>query len=255
MNDRWRLTDKKALITGATKGIGRAAAEELMRLGAEVFIVARNGEEIESRLKEWRSNGWKAQAVAADVAKPEDRKKIFEMIDALWGSLEILVNNVGTNIRKKALEYESDEYDFLLNTNLKSVFEMCRLAHPFLKKSPSGSIVNIASVAGLTHLRTGSPYAQCKAAILQMTRNLAVEWATDGIRVNSVAPWYMRTPLAEAVLKDEAYLSSVLARTPMGRIGEPEETASAVAFLCMPASSYITGQCLTVDGGFSIYGF
>jgi Tropinone reductase 1 len=114
--------------------------------------------------------------------------------------------------------------------------------------------VNVLSVAGLTHMPTGAPYAMSKAALLQLTRNLAGEWAGDGVRVNAVAPWYTRTPLVEKPLQDDTYRRYVLERTPLGRIAEPEEVASVIAFLCMPASSYMTGQCLVVDGGFLING-
>ena len=124
-----------------------------------------------------------------------------------------------------------------------------------LKKSGEASIVNISSVAGITHLRSGAIYGITKAALIQLSRNLAVEWAGDMIRVNAVAPWYIETPLTSTVLKDENFMREVLNRTPMKRIGLPEEVAAAVAFLCMPASSYITGQCLAVDGGFTSYGF
>jgi Tropinone reductase 1 len=116
-------------------------------------------------------------------------------------------------------------------------------------------VVNNASVAGLTHLRTGAPYGMSKAGMIQLTRNLSAEWAEEGIRVNAVAPWYIRTPLADQVLRDPAFREEVLNRTPMGRVGEVEECARAIAFLCMPAASYITGHCLVVDGGFSIFGF
>ena len=115
--------------------------------------------------------------------------------------------------------------------------------------------MSVASVAGLTHLRTGAPYAMSKAAIIQLTRNLACEWAADGIRVNCVAPWYIDTPLVQPVLQDPQYLKDILDRTPMARIGTPQEAAAAIAFLAMPAASYITGQCLAVDGGFSQFGF
>ncbi|MDQ4140366.1 MAG: SDR family oxidoreductase, partial [Bacteroidota bacterium] len=112
-----------------------------------------------------------------------------------------------------------------------------------------------SSVSGLNHLRTGAIYGMTKAAMIQLTKNLAVEWAGDNIRVNALAPWYIRTPLADAVLQNQEYLNDVLSRTPMGRVGEPSEVAAAAAFLCMPAASYITGQCLAIDGGFSVYGF
>lgn len=124
-----------------------------------------------------------------------------------------------------------------------------------MKKSDQGNVINISSVAGQKHLRTGSIYGMTKAAIIQLTKNLAAEWAEDGIRVNAVAPWYIKTPLAETVLMNKVYYNTVISRTPMKKIGKPEDVSAAVAFLCMPAADYITGQCISVDGGFTIYGF
>jgi Tropinone reductase 1 len=189
------------------------------------------------------------------MSKEDDRIKLFDEIKNVWDSFDILVNNVGFNIRKKIIDYGEDELNFLLDTNLKSTFANCRLSYPLLKNSGNGSIVNIVSVSGLTHIRTGAPYAMSKAAVIQLTRNLAVEWAQDNIRVNSIAPWYIKTPLTEPVLNIKEYYDEVIKRTPMKRTGNAEEVASVAAFLSMPASSYITGQCINVDGGFTVYGF
>jgi Tropinone reductase 1 len=254
-HNRWNLKGRRAVVTGGTKGIGRAVAEELLALGAEVLLTARNEKETQDFVSQLQAKGLTAYGVAADVSTPDGRQHVLNTVSATWGGMDILVNNVGTNIRKKTPDYSAQEVDFLLDTNLRSTFGLCQLAYPLLKRSGSGSIINVSSVAGLTHVRTGAVYGMTKAAMVQLTRNLAVEWAPDAIRVNAVAPWYIRTPLAETVLQNPDYLNAVLDRTPMRKIGEPEDVAAAVAFLCMPAAGYITGQCLAVDGGFTVMGF
>lgn len=253
--NKWRLDRKRAVITGGTKGIGLAVAEEILNLGGEIFIVARDQNLIDDRLNEWKQKGFTAYGFAADVSTKQGRNDLFKAIKETWNNFEILVNNVGTNIRKKATEFTLEEYEYIMSTNMTSNFEMSRLAYPFLKATGDAAIVNLVSVAGLTHLRTGPPYGMSKAAIQQLTKNLAVEWAKEGIRVNAVAPWYTRTPLVEKLLQDEAYYKDIIDHTPMGRIAEAEEVSSLVAYLCMPAASYITGQIIAVDGGFLIQGF
>jgi Tropinone reductase 1 len=252
---RWSLKGKKALITGGSKGIGAAVAEEFLSLGADVFIVARSEPDLNSRVDEWTAKGWQARGMSGDVGEPRVREEVITRVRKHWGKLDILVNNAGTNVRKKTPAYTDEEYDLILRTNLTSAFDMSRKAYPLLKSAGGGSIVNVASVAGMTGVGTGSPYAMSKAAMIQLTRTLAAEWGADGIRVNSVAPWCIRTPLAGEVLRRPEYLASVIARTPLGRVGEAEEVAAAVAFLCMSEASYITGVCLPVDGGFLSSGF
>jgi Tropinone reductase 1 len=253
--NRWNLQGKYALITGATKGIGKAIAEEFLALGANVMIVARNADELDNLLRKWQDQQLLVIGAVADISKPADCERVAQHVETNWGKLDILVNNVGTNIRKKTTAYSASEYHMLMQTNLASAFHLCQLFHPLLKSSAQGSIVNISSVAGLTHVRSGSIYGMTKGAMNQLTKNLACEWAEDGIRVNAVAPWYIETPLAKAVLQDQSYLDNILQRTPMRRIGKPEDVAAAAAFLCMPGAAYITGQCLAVDGGFTVYGF
>jgi Tropinone reductase 1 len=254
-SSRWSLTGQVALVTGASKGIGAAIAAELLALGATVLAVARKADTLEAQVAEWQAQGLDAHAFAADLSQPTDRQALLAEVAKRWPQLHILVNNVGTNIRKPTTDYSSEEYRHVMATNLDSAWELSRAAYPLLQAAGHSSIVNISSVAGLVHVRTGSIYGMTKAAMVQLTRNLAAEWAGAGIRVNCVAPWYIKTPLANTVLQNETYLKQVVDRTPLGRVGEPEEVAAAVAFLCLPAAGYITGQTLSVDGGFSVNGF
>ncbi|GGG38049.1 SDR family oxidoreductase [Hymenobacter glacieicola] len=252
---RWNLTGQVALVTGASKGIGAAVATELLTLGATVLAVARTASDLEQQVAQWHQQGLNAHALPADMSTPAGRAHLLATVGQQWPQLHILVNNVGTNIRKPTVEYSEEEYRYLLATNLDSAWELSRGVQPLLVAAGGGSIVNISSVAGLAHVRTGAVYGMTKAALIQLTRNLAVEWAGLGIRVNCVAPWYIKTPLAAGVLGNEAYLNEVLSRTPMRRVGEPEEVSAAVAFLCLPAAAYITGQTISVDGGFSVNSF
>jgi tropinone reductase I len=257
MNSRWRVDGQVALITGASAGIGRAAAAELCGLGADVLLVARDEGALELCVNELKEQ-FPARHIlhfAADVSDAEQRQEIFDWVEDLQLGLQIVVNNAGHNIRKATMDYSEEEWRSIFETNIFAGFELSRFAYPLLKQHANSSIVNVGSVSGLTHVRTGSPYGSSKAAMHQLTKNLACEWAADGIRVNAVAPWYIRTRRTSDVLAQPDYFDEVMERTPMGRIGEPEEVAAAIAFLCMPASSYITGECISVDGGFMRYGF
>ena len=253
-SSRWRLDGARAVVTGGTKGIGLAVVHELIALGARVAAVARGEAARDTTLESAASRGL-FHVVHADVASPAGRNAVVAGLPAGWDRVEILVNNVGTNIRKPSLDFSEDEYQRVMDTNLTSAWELTRLLHPRLKASGRGAIVNIGSVAGLRAVGSGAVYAMSKAALAHLTRYLSAEWAADRIRVNMVAPWYTRTPLAAPVLDQPDVMAGIVARTPMGRVASPEEIAAVVAFLCLPAASYVTGQEIAVDGGFSVFGF
>ncbi|MBL7851867.1 MAG: SDR family oxidoreductase [Cyclobacteriaceae bacterium] len=241
----WTLQGKKALITGGTKGIGKAIVDEFVGLGAEVIAVARDLSLAEKNPS--------AQYLEGDITDPTFRQQLLYKTKLDWGMLHVLVNNVGTNVRKKFTEYAEEEYRSLFETNLFAMTELTRAAHELLVKSGNASVINIASVAGSVDVQSGPPYGMTKAAIIQLGRHLAVEWAPV-IRVNTVSPWYIRTPLTEPVLSQPDRLERILSRTPMGRVGKPEEVAGLVAFLAMDQAGYITGQNILVDGGMTCKG-
>jgi tropinone reductase I len=233
----WTLQGKKALITGGTKGIGLAIAREFLELGAEVLVVARNTKTIQGKVK----HSANLFTFEGDLSTETFRAALVKRVSENWGKLDVL-------------DYTESEIRQLFETNLFSLVQLTHSCYPLLRKSGNASVINMASVAGSTDVQSGPPYGMTKAAIIQLTKHLAAEWSTDRIRVNAISPWYIETPLTEPVLSNPERLAKIIDRTPMGRVGKPEEVASLAAYLAMDKSSYITGQNIAVDGGFSVKG-
>ena len=248
----WNLENKKAVITGGTKGIGKAAVLDFVKLGAEVLFTARNAEDVKNLEDSLRSDGYKATGIVSDASIKKDQLELTEWLEKNWGTVDVLVNNAGINIRKKAQDYSEEEYRKVLEINLISPFELSRKLYPLLKESGKASIINVASSAATQDVGTGAPYAMSKAGLLQQTRSLAVEWAMDGIRVNAVSPWFTETPLTRSLLEQQEKIDPIVKRTPLKRVAQAKEISSLIAFLAMEKSSYITGQNIVADGGMSI---
>jgi 3-oxoacyl-[acyl-carrier protein] reductase len=233
------LEGKTALVTGASRGIGRAIASELAAGGATVVIGYRSGKDDAEALAAELGG----RAVAADVSNPEDAVRLVEEA----GDIDILVNNAGLTRDGLLARMSDDDWRTVIDTNLSSVFYTCRaVCRPMMKKR-AGSIVNISSIVGVHGNWGQTNYAASKAGIIGFTKSLAKELGSRNVRANVVAPGYVKTQLTD-VLPEEA-TAAMLTNTPLGRLGEPEDIAGAVRFLCSDAASFITGEVLLVDGG------
>lgn len=248
------LKGRNAVITGATRGIGRAIALAFAEAGANVVLISRNQEELNKTKVEAEEFGVKVDTICNSV---HQYKAIVEKMDEILGesSLDIFVNNAGMNIRSRAIDVTEEEWSEIVHTNMKSAFFLAQAAARRMVPNQHGKIINISSVGGAIALRTGVVYAMTKSALIQMTKNLAIELGSSNIHVNGIGPWYFPTSLTEKLLEDEQYVKEIIDRTPLNRLGKLEEAAGAAVFLASDASNYITGQTLMVDGGMTIYGF
>jgi NAD(P)-dependent dehydrogenase (short-subunit alcohol dehydrogenase family) len=251
-----RLSGKNALVTGSARGIGRAIALRFARDGANVVVnYIESRDEAEEVVAEIVALGVKSFSVKADIASSNDvRALINETLKELNG-IDILVNNAGRGLNKEFSSIAENEWERTLAVHLKGVFLACQLAGEYMRRSKRGSIINISSVAGKVALPYRTIYSTVEAAKDMFTRSLACEWALDGVRVNSIAPGTIRTPLVQENLsKGTLDQERILERTPLHRFGEPEEVAALAAFLASDEASYITGQIIYIDGGWTSWG-
>lgn len=249
------LRGKNAVVTGASRGIGQALALGLAEAGADIALIARGQAGLEETAAMVRQAGTSVATFPCDVSKAEEVSKTFAAIAKGWSSVDVLINNAGTNVRTRALEV-TDEWEAILQTNLGSAFHCsCAAARLMMEGKQGGRIINIASVAGVTAVDTGTPYAASKAGMSGMARALALEWGEHAITVNCIAPWYFRTPLTAPVLDDPEILRRVLKRTPLGRVGELKDLVGTAIYLASEAGAYVTGQTIVVDGGMTIFGY
>ena len=246
------LSGLTGIVTGGSSGIGYMISNCLASAGATVYSISRTGHPKDGYPES--NNG--VYHVKGDIGDSEEMKRICsEIAEKNGGKIDFLINNAGISYKKRAEEFPMDQFDKIMGTNVRSVFSMSVICYPYLKQSPAkGRIVNITSMSAHLGFSQVVPYCASKGAVLAMTRGLAVEWASDGITVNSVAPGWFRSDMNKQIV-DEEREKKILARMPMHSYGDTKDIGETVRFLCGPSASYITGQDFAIDGGALAYGY
>ncbi len=250
----FRLDGRIAVVTGAGSGMGRAFAIGLAQAGADVVITELPGKEDYARetAAGVTAAGRRAMVLPLDVTQVPFIRDTVGHILREWGRIDILVNNAGMNIRKPAVELTEEDWDQVVDTDLKGVFFCAQaVGRHMIERGQGGKIINIASQIGVVAYYSRAAYCAAKAGVINLTRALALEWAPHRINVNAVAPTFVNTPLVAKLLEDESVRAEVLRRIPLGRIAEPEDIVGAVIYLASPASDMVTGHTLLVDGGWT----
>lgn len=252
--DSFRLNDKTALVTGSGRGLGQAMALALASAGAKVVLWDVNEEDLNTTQSAIKAQGGEAIAAVVDVTR---EAAVREGLDAAGDPIDVLVNNAGVTSGSPFEDLPQDDWERVLSVNLGGMFQCSKwIAKQMIASGKGGSIINIASISGLVGNRGGnnSHYCATKGGVIALTRSLAVEWAPHRIRVNAIAPGYFVTPMTDRLKKrDAGFYQELIDRVPLGRFGEPPDLAGAVVYLASPASSFITGNVLVVDGGYTAW--
>jgi gluconate 5-dehydrogenase len=246
------LSGKTVIVTGGGRGLGLTISQGFAAAGAKVALVGRTIETLDTAVETIRADGGIAHAFAADVANEESIAAMCRDVLALWGKIDVLVNNAGINPwYKRPEDTELSEWQQIIDVNLTGVFLACKHAGRAMLAAGEGAIINITSVGGRVALARTTAYCAAKGGVELLTKQLAFDWAKKGVRVNAVAPGYIETDMTEVFLNHPRLGAQVTGRTPMGRLGRAEELIGACLFLASPAASYVTGQSLSVDGGWT----
>jgi NAD(P)-dependent dehydrogenase (short-subunit alcohol dehydrogenase family) len=250
--DRFDLTGKIALVTGAGRGIGRAAAMGLAEAGADIAAAARTTEEIEELAAEVRARGREASAHTVDIRKVDDIGRMVDEVIARHGRIDILLNNAGTNVQQEALDVTEDAWDIVIDTNLRGAFFCAQAVGRTMVERGSGKIINMCSTFANLGFYGRAAYAASKGGLAQVTRVMAIEWSSKGVNVNAIGPTATMTKMNEALFAREEWQQLVIPRIPAGRYAEPEDVVGAVIYLASPASDMVHGHLLMVDGAWSV---
>lgn len=246
------LRNRVAFVTGGNGGIGLGMAKGLAQAGASVVIAGRNREKAESALSELRSTGARAEFVELDVLNEESCRNAIQRAAGSFGRLDILVNNAGTTVRRSPEDLTAQEWHLVMNTNLTGAFTCSQAVYPHMVRAGGGKIINIGSMMSVFASSYAAPYAASKGGIVQLAKSLAIAWAKDNIQVNAILPGWVDTELTQGARREVQGLNErVLARTPAGRWGAPDDFAGIAVFLASSASNFITGVAIAVDGGYS----
>ncbi len=249
MADRFSLAGRVALVTGAGRGIGRAIAVALGAAGAAVACAARSRDQVDAAAGEIVAAGGRARGFRLDVTRPAEIVAGVEEVAATLGPVDVLVNNAGITLEKKTTEVTDEDWDAVLATNLTAMFRCARAVAPGMIRLERGKIINVGSMYGIIGVPRYAAYCASKAAVDGLTRSLAAEWARHGIQVNCLAPGYVNTDIPREAMSDEKTRALFLSKVPARRIGEPEEVGALAVYLASPASDFMTGQTVYLDGG------